>query len=195
MPEDIASLPVVVLEAHGAEVLCDVVDLGAVDGVALHLVVQLCNEDWRFDEDVCLKVHEGLVPAHVVVVVIPDVRGQVSVNEGEDVEKYSVFKGGCELFILIKYDILPVDGVASLFEVSDDQVSVLVVKSHYVGTWLELQVQQVKKMDAFLLNIVVFSELCIYPLETGGVSCDDVVVINITRLSDDAQEGSQLTPG
>ena len=89
------------LEAHGAQMFCDVVDLGAVDGVVLNLGVQLCNEDRRFDEDVRLKVHEGLVPAHVVVVVVPNMGGQAGVNESEDIEEYSVLKGGGKLFILI----------------------------------------------------------------------------------------------
>ena len=48
-------------------------------------------------------------------------------------------------------------------------------------------------MNAFLLYIVVLSQLCVDPLKAGGVPGDDVVVIDVTGFGNDAEEGAELS--
>ena len=47
-------------------------------------------------------------------------------------------------------------------------------------------------MDALLLDVVVLAQLVVDPLEAGGVAGDHVIVVDVARLGDNAEEGAQL---
>ena len=89
---------------------------------------------------------------------------------------------------------MPADFVSPLFEVSYDDVAVLVVEAHDAGSGLVVQVQQVEEVDALLLYVIVLAQLIVNPLETGEVTLDDIVVVDVAGLGDDAEEGAQLRP-
>ena len=88
---------------------------------------------------------------------------------------------------------MPADFVSPLFEVGNDDVAVL-VEAHDAGSGLVVQVQQVEEVDALLLYVIVLAQLIVNPLETGGVTLDDIVVVDVAGLGDDAEEGAQLRP-
>ena len=52
-----SSASVVLLEAHGTQVLLKLV-AGCSDAVVAHLVLQLRNKDWSFYQDVRLEIHQ-----------------------------------------------------------------------------------------------------------------------------------------
>ena len=117
---------------------------------------------------------------------------EATVDQTKDREKDMVLKCRGESFILGELHILPFYLVTALLQVGNYQIAVLVVKTNSTGSRLVLKVQEVKEVDSLVLDVVVFSKLIVDGLQAGGVTHDDIVVVDIARLGYDAEKSSQL---
>ena len=118
--------------------------------VGLHLG----EEGGRLGENVHLVVHEALLLAQDVTVLIPHMAGQPGVHQAEHNAQYQLLKGGRELLVLCENcPVLPHDDVPLLLEASNDDVSKVSVEVDSVHAWLVMKGEQVKNVGLLCLEV------------------------------------------